>query len=336
MCPMKIIVRAPNWVGDSILALPAIASLHDNYPGAEIWVGSRDWVLDLFPAGDGLAGSIALPNRADLKTLKGAGRELRTRSFDAGLLLTNSFSSALLFVMGKIPERWGYAADGRGPLLTKRVARRAPGPDPHQVHYYLRLISGLGLKTRPPKIKLTLSTAETRAARERLRGLGVRAGRPLVVIDPGASYGPAKRWLPERFAAAADKLRARHKAEILLVGSSDETDLAEKVAAGMKKRPYVLTGRTTLRELLGLLGQAGLLLTNDSGPMHMANALGVPVVAVFGPTDPRRTGPIQPPFAVLKKDAACWPCLYRKCPYDHRCMAAIGVDEVFEACRQFL
>jgi heptosyltransferase-2 len=333
---MKILVRAPNWVGDSILALPAIMSLRDNYPGAEVWVASRDWVRDLFPAGREIAGSIALPDRADLGTLKRAGRALRDGGFDAGLLLTNSFSSALLFTLAKIPERWGYASDGRAPLLTKRVPRGEAGPVVHQVHEYLRLISGLGLKPRPPRIKLTLSAAEARAARQRLRGLGVAAGRRLVVIDPGASYGPAKRWLPERFAATADRLRARSKAEILLVGSAGEVALAERVAAGMKTSPHVLTGRTTLRELLGLLGQAALVLTNDSGPMHMANALGIPVVAVFGPTDPRRTGPVQPPSVVLKKDAPCWPCLYRACPYDHRCMSAIAVDEAVEACGPFL
>ncbi|MBN2206507.1 MAG: lipopolysaccharide heptosyltransferase II [Candidatus Aminicenantes bacterium] len=333
---MKILVRAPNWVGDSILALPAIASLRDNFPGAEVWVASRGWVRDLFPAGDGIAGSLALPDGAGIKTLRRAGRELRACGFDAGLLLTNSFASALLFTLAKIPERWGYAADGRGPLLTKRIRRPAAGPVVHQVQEYLGLISGLGLKPRPPKIDLTLAPAETRAAQRRLRDIGVPSGRPLVVVDPGASYGPAKRWFAERFAATADRLRSRHKAEILLVGSPGETALAEKVAAAMRKRPHVLTGRPTLRELLGLLGRAALVLTNDSGPMHMANALGVPVVGVFGPTDPRRTGPVQPPSAVIKKDAACWPCLYRGCPYDHRCMSAVGVDDVVEACARFL
>lgn len=336
MGSMKILVRAPNWVGDSILALPAIASLRDNFAGAEVWVASRDWVRDLFPAGDGIAGSLALPERADVKTLRRAGRRLRAAGFDTGLLLTNSFSSALLFALAKIPERWGYAGDGRGPLLTKRVPRPSGAPVIHQVHDYLGLIAGLGLKPRPPRIKLSLTAAEARTARRRLGDLGVKPERPLIIVDPGASYGPAKRWHAGRFAAAADRLRARHKAEILLVGSAGETALAESVAAAMKTKPFVLTGRTTLRELLGLLGRAALALTNDSGPMHMANALGVPVVAVFGPTDPRRTGPVQPPSAVVKKDAACWPCLYRSCPYDHRCMSAVGVDEVVEACGRFL
>jgi heptosyltransferase-2 len=337
MSPMKIVVRAPNWVGDSILALPAIASLRDNFPGAEIWMASRDWVRDLFPAGDGVDGSIALPDRAGPRTLRRAARDLRGHRFDAALLMTNSFSSALLFALSRIPERWGYATDGRGPLLTRRVPRRTDDAGIHQVHYYLGLIAGLGLKTRPPRLRLSLSAAETRAARARLRGLGVPAGRPLVVIDPGASYGPAKRWLPDRFAAAADRLRARRKAEILLVGSESETGLAEAVASAMKTRPHTLVGRTTLRELLGLIGQARLVLTNDSGPMHLANALGVPVVALFGPTDPRITGPVQPPAAVLKKEGVpCWPCLYRACPYDHRCLAGISVDEVVEACWPFL
>ena len=271
MGAMKILVRAPNWVGDSILALPAITSLRDNYPGAEVWVASRDWVRDLFPAGREIAGSIALPDRADLGTLTRAGRALRGGGFDAGLLLTNSFSSALLFTLAKIPERWGYASDGRAPLLTKRVPRGEAGPVVHQVHEYLGLISGLGLKPRPPRIRLTLSAAEARAARQRLSGLGVAAGRRLVVIDPGASYGPAKRWLPERFAATADRLRARYKVEILLVGSAGEVALAERVAAGMETSPHVLTGRTALRELARKLAQG----SAPSGSRR-GNKLGAP------------------------------------------------------------
>jgi heptosyltransferase-2 len=165
---------------------------------------------------------------------------------------------------------------------------------------------------------------------------GRDACRPLVVLNPGAAYGPAKRWPAERFAALAHLFQARKNAEILLVGAAGETDIAASIASGLERKPLDFTGKTSLRQLMGLISLGRVFVTNDTGPMHIAGALGVPVVAIFGPTDPKATGPSRKPSVVLKKDAPCWPCTYRFCPYDHRCMTGIGPEEVFSAAEGFL
>ena len=336
MGPMKIVVRVPNWIGDSILALPSLLSLGKNYPQAEVWILSKPWVKDVFSPDLPVSGLIPLPEDNGIKSLRRMARRLHEQAFDLSVLLTNSFASALLFSLAKIPERWGYATDGRGLFLTKSVRVREEERAYHQVEYYLRLLSGLGLKTFPPDIRLTVTAEEKAESRNRLLRAGIDLERPLVLLNPGAAYGPAKRWPAERFARVASALQKDKRAETAIIGSADEAGIAESVASSMEIKPVVFSGQTTLRQLLGLISQASLFVTNDSGPMHMANALRVPVVAVFGPTDPAVTRPFHPPSAILKKDAACWPCFYRKCPYDHRCMTSIAAEEVADAAKALL
>lgn len=333
---MKIVVRMPNWIGDSILALPAVQSLKKNFPESEIWMASREWAKDLFGTDHLVRGIISLPDIRDLKSLREAGSMLKSRGFDLGFLLTNSFSSALLFSIAGIPERWGYSSDGRRWLLTRSVTPAAIAGTRHQTEYYLQLLSGLGLQVFPQRIALTLSEEEKAEAGRALRAAGRDPAKPLVILNPGAFYGSAKRWPPGRFAEAAALFEARNRAEILIVGSEDEKEIGEAVAAGLEKKPMNFVGKTSLRQLLALLSHGQLFVTNDSGPMHIANALGIPVLALFGPTDPKVTGPLEPPASVLKKDVPCWPCLYRTCPYDHRCMMNIEAAEVFEAGQKYL
>jgi heptosyltransferase-2 len=328
MDEMKIIVRAPNWVGDCVLAVPALRSLRRGFPGAGIWVAARTGTGDLFAVAGLADGIVALPEDDGFKGLRPASRIIREGSFDAGLLLTNSFGSALLFYISGIPERWGYAADGRSLLLTKPVPRaKAPTPR-HHVHYYLDLVAGLGLETLTPELKISLPAGDLEAARVRLERLGIDLSRPLVALCPGASYGPAKRWPAERFAAAAALIQERRGAEILVIGSASEAGIAEAIRKEMGCQPHVLTGATSLRELMGVIARSTLVISNDTGPMHLANALGVPVVGIFGPTDPAVTGPFAPPSRVVKKDVPCWPCYYRRCPLDHRCLTLIRPGEV--------
>ena len=328
---MKILVRVPNWIGDSILALPAIASIKVNFPQAHLWIAAQEWVKDLFASNSLVEGTIPLPKSKDLKSLRDTARKLRNESFDTGVLLTNSFASAFLFYLAKIPKRWGYATAGRGWLLTKSVGLKDEDSPRHQVHYYLDLLSGLGLKPLSQEVRLPLPPEEKEAARERLLSLGIDTKRPVVILSPGASYGPAKRWPAARFAELAALFEKRKNAEILIIGSADEAEIAASIRSSTEKKPAVLTGQTTLPQLLGLISQATLLISNDSGPMHLANALRVPVVGIFGPTDPEVTGPLEQPARVIKKDVPCWPCAYRKCPYDHRCMMNIAAEEVFRA-----
>lgn len=336
MISMKILVRLPNWVGDAVLALPALNAVRRSYPDAELWASGPAWIADLLPRRGVVAGVIPASGGRGLAALRASARELRSRKFDLGLLFTNSFGSALEFRLAGIPERWGYARDGRGFLLTRRIAAPAAGSALHQAMYYMNLLARLGLETGRPEPRLEVETGDAERADEMLRRAGRIPGRPLVVLGPGAAYGPAKRWPVSRFAELGARFEREADAEIALVGAAGEESLAAEVAAGLARPALDFTGRTTLRELAALLGRARLVVVNDTGPMHIANALGVPVVAVFGPTDPAATGPLRPPFVVLKKDVACRPCLYRVCPYDHRCMIRIEAADAFEAGRGFL
>ena len=333
---MKIVVRVPNWIGDSILSIPAIISLRENFLDAKIWIAAQEWVKDLFVAFDFIEGIIALPPINDLKSMKISSLKLKDYQFDTGLLLTNSFSSALLFLLARIPQRWGYARDGRRILLTKGVPLKGQECLQHQVQYYIDLISDLGLKTLSPTLRLPMTSEERKEAKNRLASLGVNFKKPLILLNPGAYYGSAKRWPASRYAELAVMLQDKIRAELLIIGSSDETTLAESIASSLGKKPFVLTGKTTLRQLVSLISYASLFVTNDSGPMHIANALSVPVVAIFGPTNPLITGPFQDPAIVIKKEVSCWPCAYRECPFDHRCMIKIESEEVYQACQSLL
>jgi heptosyltransferase-2 len=301
----------------------------------ELWIAGRPWVQDLVRPNGSVRGVLPVPENGGLKNLRAAAADLRRHRFDAGLLLTNSFASALLLTLAKVPERWGYARDLRTFLLTRRVPLPAP-EGLHQIDYYRHLLSGLDIEPGPREVRLEVSDEERRAAGRRLEEAGWPAGRPLVIFNPGASYGPAKRWPESRFAELGRLFETKTDAVLALVGAPGEESLAATVARGLGRPPLDFTGRTTLRELMGIASQARVFVTNDTGPMHLANALGVAVVAVFGPTDPAATGPLSPPAVVLKKDAPCWPCLYRTCPYDHRCMLRVGAEEVFAAARPYL
>lgn len=334
---MRIVVRVPNWIGDVMFALPALESLKANYPGAEIWLAGAPWVRDLLAGESWGKRVLPLGPAKGLGGLRTAARDLRERGFDLGLLLTNSFGSAVLFALAKIPERWGAKRDGRGRLLTKGPRAEDSTPPLHMVRYYLRLLEGLGLRTVPPEIRLTVTAEERERARTDLEALGILSDRPLVILNPGAAYGPAKRWPAARFAELGRLLQERKGADIAVTGAASDAGLAAEIGAALARKPADLTGRTNLRGLLGVMSRAAVFVSNDTGPMHMANALRVPVVGVFGPTDPRATAPFHPPAAVLKKDGVpCWPCFYRECPYDHQCMTAVTAEEAFAAAAELL
>jgi heptosyltransferase-2 len=205
------------------------------------------------------------------------------------------------------------------------------------VHFYLRLLKGLGLPTLPPEIKLSIPAEGQERARTMLAGLGADMNKPLVILNPGAAFGPAKRWPASRFAALGRLLQERKNAVLAVTGAPEDAAAAEKIAAALTEKPLNLVGKTTLGELMGVIRQAAVFITNDTGPMHMANALRVPVVGLFGPTDPRVTAPFHAPATVIKKeDVPCWPCSSRECPFDHRCLLRISPAEVYEAAAAYL
>ena len=366
---MKIVVRMPNWLGDAVLALPALRAIISHLSGDEVWVAVTSRSLELFETEPGVTGVLEVPEPFRAADVWRVSQVWRHFKFDLAILLTNSFGSALVAALAKIPERWGYKTDGRSWLLTKGVARKprvAEGegkekgenhfifPEEvdfwplrqsaeHQVLYYLRLLQGLGLEVpAEPEISINMSDDEKEMGRWRLAVFGLdplhlRAEkRPLIVLNPGASYGPAKRWPAARFGSVAAGLEKSCGAQSIIIGTAEEEKLAMEVVEasmvrGISQPPVILTGKTTLRELAGILSWANLMITNDTGPMHLANALKVPVMALFGPTDPRVTGPWHQPYLILQKRVICWPCWYRSCPYDHSCLKLISEDEVLSA-----
>jgi heptosyltransferase-2 len=313
----RLLVRAPNWVGDVVLSLPALRDARRAFPHARLEVLARPWVADLYRA---------VPEVDAVRESQGHARDadaLRGQ-VDAALLLPNSFATALAVWRAGIPERWGYATDGRGFLLTRRCPVPPAVRGRSQVYYYRAMLEGLGIATEgPPDASLRCPGEWSERGAELLGDDGAWIG-----VNPGAFYGSAKRWLPERFAAAADIVVRRAGARVVLVGGPKERPLAEAIAEGMEAPARVLCGETTLSELVGVLSRLRLLLTNDSGPMHVAAALGVPLVAVFGSTDWTETSPVGDASRVVREHTDCAPCILRECPIDHRCMTRVGVDRV--------
>ena len=262
--------------------------------------------------------------RTSLGTRADAG-ELRGQA-DVGILFTNSFGTALALRQAGVPERWGYATEGRGLLLTRRA--RVPAEVRHrsQVYYYRAVLSGVGLEvSASPDASLPLPAAW------RERGAALLGAGEWIGLNPGAAYGTAKQWLPARFAAAGDRLAKQTGARIAIVGGAAERPLGEAIAGMMQEKPTVLCGETSLGELAGVLARLRLLVTNDSGPMHLAAALDVPIVAVFGSTDWRETAPQSARARLVRVETDCAPCLLRECPIDHRCMTRVPTDAVVAA-----
>ena len=315
--PSRLLVRAPNWVGDVVLSLPALRDLRRAFPASRLEVLARPWVAGLYAAVPEIDGVVeSRGTLADAAAIRGR--------YDLGLLLPNSFASAFTLWRAGIPERWGYATDARGALLTRSCRVSASLGGRSQVYYYRAMLEGLGLAVSgPPDASLACPEAWAERGRALLGSPG-----PWIGINPGAAYGTAKRWPPERFAAAAALVARRSGAQVAIVGSAAERPLAEAIAAQLGGAARVLCGETTLADLVGVLRELRLLLTNDSGPMHLAAALGTPLVAVFGSTDWTETAPVSERARVVREETECAPCKLRECPIDHRCMARVAVDRV--------
>ena len=328
----SILVVGPNWLGDAVLTLPTLANLRRSFPGARITLLVRPWVSDLFRPSPFIDELIEAPRRNQLGW---AVTGLRPRRFELALLLPNSFRMAFISTLAGIPHRIGYVTDGRGPLLTVGV-RRLSGTSSHQVDFYLDLLRSLRWDAWERPARLTLPPGSDAEAERLLAASGLRSDALLIGINPGAAYGTAKRWPADRFAEAADLLAHRLGTTALLFGSPTEAPLTRAIRERMRGAAIDFGGRTTLVAFTGLLGRCRLLLTNDTGAMHVAAALGVSCVALFGPTDPVHTGPLGPGHRILRKPPACSPCRYRDCPIDHRCMRGLGVEEVVAAAERLL
>ena len=336
---MKILVRAPNWVGDAVMSIPALHAIRSTHAQDEICVLARPAVADLF-AGQAFA------DRTIRYDFRGAhrgwlGREklaaqLRLEKFDAAVLLQNAFDAAWLAWRAGIPVRIGYARDARRPLLTQAIPVPRENEIPrHESYYYLELLRRAGwagaVGSDVPPVRLQIPDEAGEAAESRLRKAGSAPGAWRCAIAPGASYGAAKCWPPERFAQAADRLISECGADVIFFGTPEEKEIAGRIRSQMKSRGIFLVGETSMRELAALFACCSVFIGNDSGAMHVAAAAGVPVVGIFGSTDPDGTRPVTDQFTLIREPVSCSPCFLRQCPVDHRCMTRIAADTVFQA-----
>lgn len=331
---MKILVRATNWVGDAIMALPALRAVRKRFADAQITILAKSYVAEIYQDQDICEDQILVDEMA------GSAPELRKRGFDVALLLQNAFQAAWIVWRAGIPERVGYARDGRSPLLTKAVKLPKPGEAPaHEQFYYLELLRSIGwIDSLAGEELISLRIPEKKAERARLFLLeqGAEAGRLRVAIGAGASYGSAKCWPPDRFAEAANRFQKQMDADVILLGTAGEAEASAAIKAGMLRPPIDLTGKTAIGDLPALLAECDLFIGNDSGAMHVAAAVGLPVVAIFGPTDPFGTAPVTPRRSIVQDKPYCSPCFLRRCPTDHRCMKRVTPDMVEAAARQWI
>jgi len=340
----RVLILAPNWLGDAVMALPAIADVRRAFPSARLVVAARRAVTDLFRL---------VPIVDEIVTLHWSGRwwqrgsfavdteRLRALGADVAILLPNSFATAWLAKRAAIRDRWGYAADLRSPLLTRAVPR--PEGSVHQGGYYQHLTRMLGMTSGPLEPALVIPGEATNTAHRQLRDAGWDGVRPLVVFAPGAAYGTAKRWMPEYVARVVTDLVLQRQATCVLVGSAADSPTTRDVRAMIDPQAAAhvidLSGHTSLEVLAGVLGVAHACVANDSGAMHVAAAVGTPLVAIFGPTREYETAPLTRSGSrsdVLIHPVSCRPCMLRECPIDHRCMKGIAPDRVYASVASLL
>ena len=365
--PRRILVRGVNWLGDAVMTTPAVLRLREAHPTAHITLLTHEKLAGLWPHHPAVDSVLTFANGENVWAI---ARRLRAEKFDAALILANSTRSALEVWLARIPHRVGYDGAGRNWLLTEAIRPRAAAvptrkrsraevkqliqasPPPaaaaipttaHHLHHYLHLVAGLGASAKPLPPLVHVTDAEVAAVRRRF---DLQAeSRPLFGLNAGAEYGPAKRWPRERFVAAAIELQQRTNCRWVIFGGKADAELASDIAAqiqsaAVRRSPVApvpvlnLAGQTSLRELCAALKACRVLLTNDTGPMHLAAAVGTPVVALFGSTSPELTGPGLPGDArhqLLKSDAPCAPCFLRECPIDFRCLNGLSVERVVAA-----
>lgn len=365
VAPRRLLVRGVNWLGDSVMTTPALQRLREFLPEAHISLLAPGKLAELW-RGHPSVNAVLSFERSESPWC--VANRLRSEGFDCALVLPNSPRAALEVWLAGIPRRIGYARPWRNWFLTARVAPRAgrvrmrkrsvreihrlvratsagpslaprgPSSSAHQLHEYLHLAAALGASAEPLPPRLAVDAREVQAAASKFGLDASRAGdRPLLALNPGAEYGPAKRWPTDRFVAVAREVQKRTRCAWLLLGGESDVPLANEIYSALSMPTFELqnlAGKTSLRELMALVKLCRALLTNDSGPMHVAAALATPVVVPFGSTSPELTGPGLPGDAghrLLRAEVPCAPCFRRSCPIDFRCMTGISVEQVVAA-----
>jgi len=324
----KILIRGTNWIGDAILTLPAVAAIRATYPQAHIAVLVKPWVADIYGLFSAIDEVIIYENKFDTPTgVFRLARMLKGKKFDAAILLQNAIEAAIIVLAAGIPLRAGYDSDARGILLTHRVHRTEEIRKVHQIDYYLEMVKALGCVSVDREMHLE-SKINPLDAQDILRKFIPETKKIIIGIAPGATYGPAKKWFPDRFAAVADKLNEYFSSQGILLGGKADCEVAQEVQKLARTKLINLAGKTTLREAIYLISQCRLFISNDSGLMHIAGALNIPTIAIFGSTNPATTAPMGNKSVVVCKEVSCSPCLKEKCPTDFRCMKLISVEDV--------
>lgn len=328
----NILVRGANWLGDAVMTLPALREIRRIFPQARLTMWTKQSLQELFMGTD-LVDDFLL-GQGDSVRLQ--ARAIRAGAFDLVILFQNSFRAALVTFLGRVPLRCGYRTHGRGFLLTHAMPVDPAHRLRHQVVYYLNLVAQLeralvgqtDVDCARPNVHLPVSPERRQEGLRLLAGHGIGPDHKLVLINPGATNSRAKQWHAERFAVVADRLLNRGDTHVVFIGTEEEAGLTQMITQQMSGRPTIMTGRTTLTQLLAVMSCADLLISNDTGPAHLAAAIGLPTLVIFGPTEYWATRPLATCATVIRQPVGCAPCMLRQCPIDHRCMTHISINDV--------
>ncbi len=331
--PGKVLIRATNWIGDGVMMTPALGVVRQTWPDAEIVVAANPLVAQLFthhPWCDRVLVYEKSGRHKGLGGLRRFIRELRREDFDVAILFQKAFEAALLAFGAGVPVRAGFKTDLRGILLTHKTPLTDGIKRLHHSRHYLEMLKAFGLcgSDLPPTLELT--------AEEEKRAFDLSSFQRWLVLNPGAAYGSAKRWYPERFAEVGNQLAKKLDVGVVVVGGPGEAAIGTDIEQQLSCPSVNLVGKTTVREMMAVIGKSCLAISNDSGPMHIAAAFDVPTVAIFGPTDHKTTYPYARCAKVVHSGAECAPCLKRTCPIDHHCMLDVTADQVVLAATELL
>ncbi|MFH1014402.1 MAG: lipopolysaccharide heptosyltransferase II [Nitrospirota bacterium] len=335
----NLLVRGVNWIGDAVMTMPALRALRKELPDTKISLLVKPWVAPLFEKNPFIDEIILYEDKYN--GISGKFRlssVLKTKSFCSSILFQNAFDAALIAFLSGIPQRIGYNRDWRGFLLTDSIPFNNDDRKMHHIEYYLNILRQAGIDAEFSLPYIYLSLNERIRARNILKGLK----RPVIGINPGASYGSTKRWQPEKFAEVSRKIISDLNGSVVIFGGQSETGIAEEITSksqisNLKSQILNKAGKTDLIELSALISECDVFLTNDSGPMHIGYAVRTPMTAVFGSTDPELTGPVGIGNTVIRKNTDCSPCFKRTCDRNKMdCMDAITSDEVFDAIEHFI
>lgn len=338
----KILIRSTNWIGDAVMTTPAVRTIRQNFPGAEITLLALPWVADVFKASPNIDRIIAYDRDGRHNGLSGKftlAKELKKENFDAAILLQNAFEAAFITFLARIPVRAGYTTDGRALFLTHKVKKQSDIKLRHQVHYYQEMLQGLGLQPGPDELELHLVDDDVFWASNLINQSSTGQKTTFIGINPGAAYGPAKCWPADKYGELAKQLCDNPDAMIVVFGTKADRVAANQIqdAVNSQGRVIDLAGKTTLGQAMAMISLCNVFVTNDSGLMHVSAALKVPTVAIFGSTDHVATGPFSDKASSVRIELDCSPCLKTHCPKKHfRCMEDIQVDDVARAVHKHL